>query len=789
MAHDIGGVAAASVMPQWVGLEARLAHHLPYVKLVDDRTILTRGAEYMQCIRVTGVNSFTSGDDVLDKTRAIVATVIAQSGAGFSFYISKVSARVPVSLKPMEVGGFAQAVDARWRAYLAQSGMRDRTLTITVIKRPTVFEQVPLFRKFSRKKLEDQSRVQIARLTEVVSFLTQSLTEMEARVLTASSGELLGFLESLNTGIESPTYPRGFPSTIADDVANVRVTFRGDKFLLTGGSGLDRIGQIFTVKSYPTQTYCTMFDDLALPIDMVVTHSFTPMNSAVMGDRIKRQIRMMRAGDDAAISLQNDLVHAADDLASERLIFGDHHMTVATFAESEEKLDSIAAEIRNIAASVGVKLILEKYSARANYFAQHPGNASYRPRRATITNLNFADMASVHRTPLGKDGDTTPWGTPISMFPTPERSAFRLSFHEKGKPGSEPTSGHTIILGRSGSGKSVLATFLMAQARRAGARIFAFDYRYGLEMGIRALGGSYQSIKAGTPTGLNPLWVETDDAGRGWLTDCLATLIESRGKELTPQQINAIQQMVRRNAEARDPSLRNWTEFVGQFRSVDDGGDLAERMAEWTQSGRYGWIFGSTREDTFSLEDDVVGFDLTGLLDADNETARMAVLSYIFRRIERKIEDRRPTIVLVDEAWKAFDNKYFADKLEEWLVTARKQNTVVVMMTQFASQLDKSQVGSTIIQALPTQILLPNSRAKQSDYGPLQLTDKELDVMLNAVPASHLALVRDDQGSNIIDANLAGLGEYLAVLGGLKSGEAVVGEDYRDVPGFWRKAK
>ncbi len=789
MPRDLGaGAAAAHILPAWAGDEARLAHHLPYVKLVDDHTILTRGGEYMQCIRVSGTNSFTAPDACLDKTRAIIAAVIAQSGAGFSFYVHKVSARVPVALKPMEAGGFSEALDARWQDHLAAAGLRDRTLTITVVKRPTMLERLPLLRRRPDGQRAQQMRGQIARLKEVVEFLTQSLTEMDARLLSASSGELLGFLEALHTGIELPTFPRGFPSTIADDVANMRVTFRGDRFLVTGGSGEDRIGQIFTVKNYPSQTWCSMFDDLALPIDMVVTHSFTPVNSSVMGDRIKRQIRMMRAGDDAAISLQNDLVQAADDLASERLIFGDHHMSVATFAESEQKLDSIAAEIRNIAASVGVKLMMETYSARASYFAQAPGNASYRARRATITNLNFADMAALHRTPLGKPGDRTPWGTPITMFPTPERSAYRFSFHEKGSPEAEPPSGHTIILGRSGSGKSVLATFLMAQARRTGARVFAFDYRYGLEMGLRAMGGSYQSIRAGEATGLNPLWGETDAPGREWLTDALISLLESRGAQLTPQQTHAVQAIVRRNAEAGDPSLRNWTEFAGQFRSVDDGGDLAERVREWTPQGRFGWVFGTTVEDKFSLEGDVLGVDLTGLLDTENETARMAVLSYIFRRIERKIEDRRPTIVLIDEAWKAFDNSYFANKLENWLVTARKQNTVVVMMTQFASQLDKSRVGSTIIQALPTQILLPNSRAKAGDYGPLGLSEKELDVMLNTLPASHLGLIRDDQGAHIIDANLAALGSYLAVLGGLKSGEAVVGPDYRDTPEFWRRA-
>lgn len=786
---DERGPAAASVMPRFAGKEARLAHHLPYVRLVDDSTVRTRGNELMQCIRVTGHNSFTASDDELDKARAIFATIIAQSGAGFSFYVHKVSKSIDLNLQPMAENGFAAALDNRWQQYLGQAGLRDRTLTITVVKRPPAVARIPLLSKLSSASLAQQTEGQLRQLQEVVSFMRQSFTGMEARILTASSGELLGFLESLNTGIELPTFPRGPASIIADDVSNVRMTFQSGKFFVTGGSVDDRVGQIFAVKNYPKETFCTMFDDLGLPLDMVVTHSFTPVNSTMMGDRIKRQIRMMRSADDAAISLQDELVQAGDDLASQRLIFGDHHMTVAVFADSEAKLDTISAEIRNIAATAGVKMLSEPYATRAHVFAQHPGNAAYRARRASITNINFADMAALHRTPLGKSAGETPWNTPIAIFPTPERSGFRFSFHERGKPDAEPTGGHTIILGRPGSGKSVLATFLMAQARRADARIFAFDYRYGLEMGLRAMGGSYQSIRAGETTGLNPLWVETDESGKEWLTDWLVTLLESRGPQLTTQQAHAIQQVVRRNAAAGNPILRNWDEFAGQFRSVDDGGDLADRVREWTPNGRFGWVFGNTVEDTFSLDGEVVGFDLTGILDAENETARMAVLSYIFRRIERKIEDRKPTIVLIDEAWKAFDNPYFANKLEDWLVTARKQNTVVVMMTQFASQLEKTRTGSTIIQALPTQVLLPNTRAKASDYGPLQLTDKELDVMLGAVPASHLGLVRDDQGSVVIDADLSALGSYLSVLGGLKAGEAVVGADYRTQPEFWRKAE
>lgn len=126
-----------------------------------------------------------------------------------------------------------------------------------------------------------------------------------------------------------------------------------------------------------------------------------------------------------------------------------------------------------------------------------------RSRKAAITNMNFADLAALHRSQLGKSGNQVPWGKPISLFPTPERSGFLFNYHEVGQPDKEPTGGHTLILGRPGSGKSVLSAFLMTQARRCGARVFVFDYRLGMEMAVRANGGRYSAIKAGEVTGLN----------------------------------------------------------------------------------------------------------------------------------------------------------------------------------------------------------------------------------------------------------------------------------------------
>ena len=116
----------------------------------------------------------------------------------------------------------------------------------------------------------------------------------------------------------------------------------------------------------------------------------------------------------------------------------------------------------------------------------------------------------------------------------------------------------------------------------------------------------------------------------------------------------------------------------------------------------------------------------------------------------------------------------------------RKQNTVAVMMTQYASQLERTPTGKTIVEAVPTQVLLPNIRANASDYQMLNLYQKELDTLLSTGTNSRLALIRDDQGSVVVDADLSALGNNLTILGGMEAGEKLVGSDYRDRPDFWR---
>jgi type IV secretion system protein VirB4 len=314
------------------------------------------------------------------------------------------------------------------------------------------------------------------------------------------------------------------------------------------------------------------------------------------------------------------------------------------------------------------------------------------------------------------------------------------------------------------------------------ARILVIDKDRGLEMAVRALGGSYSAIRIGEATGLNPFQTEVDERGAAWLTDWLGDILSGVRPFETAQTVSlntAVRQIV-----TADPRLRTFDGLATLVAATDDEGDLVGRVREWGQGGRHGWLFGPGAASEISLAEDVVGIDMSEILDLGTE--RSALLAYLFRRIERVIEDRRPTLIVIDEAWKMLDDALFVKRLQDWLVTMRKKNAVVMMLTQTPTHLTQSKVGQIIAESAVTQLLYPNPRANPEDYRILRLNEKEAEFLCTPTGGLRLALLRSAGDSVFVNMDLTALGAHLAVLGGGRSGEDRAPHDWRDSPDFWR---
>ena len=58
---------------------------------------------------------------------------------------------------------------------------------------------------------------------------------------------------------------------------------------------------------------------------------------------------------------------------------------------------------------------------------------------------------------------------------------------------------------------------------------------------------------------------------------------------------------------------------------------------------------------------------------------------YLFHRIEERL-DGSPTMILIDEAWKALDDPMFAARIRNWMKTLRKRNAMIGFATQSAAR-------------------------------------------------------------------------------------------------------
>jgi type IV secretion system protein VirB4 len=89
------------------------------------------------------------------------------------------------------------------------------------------------------------------------------------------------------------------------------------------------------------------------------------------------------------------------------------------------------------------------------------------------------------------------------------------------------------------------------------------------------------------------------------------------------------------------------------------------------------------------------------------------VLTYLFRRIEKRL-DGSPRLIVLDEAWLMLGHPVFRSKIREWLKVLRKANCAVVLATQSISDAERSGIIDVLKESCPTKICLPNGAARES---------------------------------------------------------------------------
>lgn len=747
-----------------IAREAPVGQHLPYSAQVDDQTIMTRDGLLMQTVQLHGFLFETADTRDLNYRLELRDAMLQAIGSSrFAIYHHIVRRRVESALEGSFPDDFSNHIDSWWRSRMGKRQLFVNELYLTLVRRPLggrlgIADRIG--RWLGRVTDNDDARLatDLRALHAAREAMIASLADYKPRVLSiyesaaGISSEPLEFLSSLYNGEMRPIL---LPyQDIGDYLPMRRVSFGQDAVELGPmGEAPRRFSGLISIKDYAAQTTPGMFDTLLrLPIEMTVTQSFAFVDRGTALRRMNLALRRMRSAEDEALTLRGDLVQAKDDVAVGRAGFGEHHMTIAVHSADLAGIDKGVASVNAALADLGAIGVREDIALEPAYWAQFPGNFKYIARRGLVSTTNFAGLASAHNFASGQPKGNH-WGDAVTVLETTAAGPYFFNFHHG-------DLGNFTIIGPSGSGKTVVLNFLLAQARRFNARIVFFDKDRGAELFIRAIGGRYDRLTPGVPSGLNPLQLDDTPVNRQFLVEWISKL----AGDVDGEEVAQIKTVI--DANFGQPLVnRRLCHLVTLFRgrSRPTATDLWSRLAPWWGNGERAWLFDNPQDQT-DLAADVVGFDMTAILD--DPIARTPAMMVLFQRVEERL-DGTPAIIVVDEGWKALDDDVFVRRIKDWEKTIRKRNGIVGFATQSARDALDSRIASAIIEQAATQIFMINPKASATDYcDGFGLTAHEFNLVRMLPDSSHCFLIRHGNESVVARLDLSGEKDILTILSG-----------------------
>lgn len=767
----------------WHKQEARAGDRLPYARHVDASTLRLRDGSLMRSIRLAGFPFETEDDDVLNHLLGVRDVVLRSAlNSKAVLYHHLIRRKVQVDLGSVAPDAFSGEIDRRWSARINEGRLflNEQFLTI-VIRPPRGKAGLPeRLSKLGSRPGNSLTNAEALELDSATAALTAALQSYGVRVLstyenqTGIYSEPLELLSALYNGEMRPVLMPRPEQDLGQHIPYSRVSFGLDA-LEARGAASRSFASILGIKEYPDASRAGLLDALLrVPHELVITESFAPIERQTARERIDLALRRLKSADEGAATERAEMLAARDAVGAGQMTFGDHHLSLLVRSPSLETLESATADAAAALADIGAVAVREDVNLEPAFWGQFPGNEQYVVRRALISSANAAGFISLHGFPMGR-ATGNHWGEAVTVFETTSSTPYFFNFHEG-------DLGNFTIIGPSGSGKTVVLNFLAAQAQKFSPRTILFDKDRGSEIFLRALGGRYERLTRGQSTGFNPLKLPNTAVNRAFLRDWLALLLDCNGPEEEADISKAIDEIYAHGPELR--RLRFLRDLLGAGRRPQPG-DLPSRLDPWIFDGERAWLF-DNREDELDFDNRVLGFDMTELLE--DRRLRTPVLLYLFHRIEDRL-DGNPTMILIDEAWKALDDPMFAARIRNWMKTLRKRNAMVGFATQSAADALDSSIASAIVEQTATAIFMPNTKAREEHYCKgFGLSGQEFEFIRSLPAHSHCFLVRQANRSVVVRLDLNGMPDLLTVLSGRESSVRKLDElraSVGDNPSHW----
>jgi type IV secretion system protein VirB4 len=442
------------------------------------------------------------------------------------------------------------------------------------------------------------------------------------------------------------------------------------------------------------------------------------------------------AGAKAANSNVDDLSEVIRQL--DKKAQGEYSLRLLLAARSAEQLRDTIPAVHRIFVDARAQVMEETLGNLSAFYAMFPGNHKFNVFPLWLAEDHHARLSSVFAPHIGHPHSEDLDSEYLNIFETRTRTPFFQDVYVDGVR-------VMLIIGPTGTGKSVHGNQLIALEQKYGGFTYIFDIGGNYESVVELYGGRVDRVGKDGPR-VNPFALEPTESNIKFLYSFVKLLLANGGAELEPEDDDvihkAVQDMYLLDAENRRLSNLFLPKKLDRY------------LSKWVGKGIYNAVFDNV-EDSLSLSR-LQCFDFQGVNNEQYADLIEPLMVWLLRRINDVLYNPAnlgvPKHILIEEIFSSMKNKQLLEGALASIKTVRKNLGGVTMIGQSADDLGAN--ADSIVNSCTSFLFLKDATFNRKRYAELfKMNEQQIALFENLQDREGLYMRRDGL-TKIVTLNL-----------------------------------
>jgi type IV secretion system protein VirB4 len=520
-----------------------------------------------------------------------------------------------------------------------------------------------------------------------------------------------------------------------------------------------RYVQIFSLKTTPEASRPCLFSGLmTLDCDSVLCSTWRPKSTSAARSEVDAQekfisffkvgvlTRVMSGRDTASLETGAGARAAntqVDDLGEvirslDKKAQGEYSLRFLVAARSVNELRGIAPAVHRVFVDARAQVMEETLGNLSAFYAMFPGNHKFNVFPMWLAEDHHARLSSIFAPNLGHPYSEDLDNEYLNVFETRTRTPFFQDVYVDGVR-------VMLILGPTGTGKSVNGNLAITHEQKYGGFTYIFDIGGSYESVVELYGGRVDRIGKDGPR-VNPFALEPTESNITFLYSFVKLLLMNGGAELEPEDDDVIHKAVRDMYLLDQENRRLSNLFLPK--------KLDRYLSKWVGNGVYHAVFDNV-EDSLSLSR-LQCFDFQGVNNEQYADLIEPVMVWLLRRINDVLYNPAnlgvPKHILIEEIFSSMKNRQLLEGALASIKTVRKNLGGVTMIGQSAEDLGGN--ADSIVNSCTSFLFLKDATFNRKRYAELFKMNEQQLALFESLQDREGLYMRRDGLTKVVRLNL-----------------------------------